>query len=68
LPDLDDVVMPDRAAWDFGWSDHVTGSLAVVDIASDHLGLLRQPAVEQTGHHVARALTLCRARKMAGVS
>jgi thioesterase domain-containing protein/acyl carrier protein len=68
LPDVDDVVMPDRAVWDFGWSDHVSGSLAVVDLASDHLGLLRQPVVEQTGHHVARALTLCGARRVTGVS
>jgi acyl-coenzyme A synthetase/AMP-(fatty) acid ligase/thioesterase domain-containing protein/acyl carrier protein len=56
LPLPDGVELPHRALWDFGWSDHVTGSIAVVDVAGDHLGLLRKPAVEQLGGHLARAL------------
>jgi thioesterase domain-containing protein/acyl carrier protein len=48
--------LPHRALWDFGWSTHVTGPVTVVDVPGDHLGLLRNPAVEQTGQHVARAL------------
>jgi acyl-coenzyme A synthetase/AMP-(fatty) acid ligase/thioesterase domain-containing protein/acyl carrier protein len=56
LPLPDGVEPPHRALWDFGWSDHVTGSVTVVDVPGDHLGLLRKPAIEQLGRHLARAL------------
>jgi thioesterase domain-containing protein len=45
-----------RARWDFGWSDHATGAIDVVDVSDDHLGLLRPPAVERIARHVERAL------------
>jgi thioesterase domain-containing protein/acyl carrier protein len=45
-----------RALWDFGWSAHVKGSITVVDVPSDHLGLLRRPAVEQLGRELGIAL------------
>jgi acyl-coenzyme A synthetase/AMP-(fatty) acid ligase/thioesterase domain-containing protein/acyl carrier protein len=45
-----------RALWDFGWSAHVQGSITVVDVPSDHLGLLRRPAVEQLGKELGIAL------------
>jgi acyl-coenzyme A synthetase/AMP-(fatty) acid ligase/thioesterase domain-containing protein/acyl carrier protein len=56
LRDPDDVEIRKRALWDFGWSDHATGTISVVDVPSDHLGLLRKPAVQQLGPHLVHAL------------
>jgi thioesterase domain-containing protein len=52
-------VVPDpsrRASPDLGWSKLVTGPITAVDVPADHHGLMRPPAVEQVGAHVAAAL------------
>jgi thioesterase domain-containing protein len=54
--DADDSNPHLRSLWDFGWSEHVNGSITVVDVPGDHLGLLRKPAVEQVGRHISKAL------------
>jgi acyl-coenzyme A synthetase/AMP-(fatty) acid ligase/thioesterase domain-containing protein/acyl carrier protein len=56
FPLPDGAELPHRSLWDFGWSDHVTGPITVVDVPSEHLGLLRRPAVEQLGKELATAL------------
>jgi thioesterase domain-containing protein/acyl carrier protein len=53
---LDEPDLQHRALRDFGWSAFVTGSITVVDMPGDHLGLLRRPAVEQLGRELATAL------------
>jgi amino acid adenylation domain-containing protein len=45
-----------RASPDLGWSKLVTGPITAVDVPADHHGLMRPPAVEQVGAHVAAAL------------
>jgi thioesterase domain-containing protein/acyl carrier protein len=45
-----------RALADLGWSKLVTGTVTAFDVPSDHVGLMRAPAVEQVGVHVAAAL------------
>jgi thioesterase domain-containing protein len=57
LSDDPDRNPPHRSLWDFGWSEHVKGSITIVDVPGDHLGLLRKPAVEQVGRHISKALT-----------
>jgi thioesterase domain-containing protein/acyl carrier protein len=48
-------VSPARGQRDLGWSDHVSGSITVIDLPSDHLGLLRKPAVELLGAELGMA-------------
>jgi thioesterase domain-containing protein len=45
-----------QSQWDFGWSDYATGPVDVVSVRSDHMALLRTPAVERVGRVVERAL------------
>jgi thioesterase domain-containing protein len=56
LSEVDDPKPPYRSLWDFGWSEHVNGSIAVVDVPCDHLSLLKKPAVEYVGRYVSSAL------------
>jgi thioesterase domain-containing protein len=41
---------------DLGWSKLVTGPIVAVDVASDHLDLLRRPAVERVAEALEGAL------------
>jgi thioesterase domain-containing protein len=41
---------------DLGWSKFVSGPIDVEEVTSDHLGLVRRPAVEQVGRYLDRAL------------
>jgi thioesterase domain-containing protein len=45
-----------RASPDLGWSTFVTGPIVVVDVPSDHVGLMRPPTVDKVAVHVAAAL------------
>jgi phthiocerol/phenolphthiocerol synthesis type-I polyketide synthase D len=63
--DATDVVLPGavpaqpRAQWaraDLGWSEFVRGPISVVDVRSDHSGLLRRPAVDVVAQHIVSAL------------
>jgi acyl-coenzyme A synthetase/AMP-(fatty) acid ligase/thioesterase domain-containing protein/acyl carrier protein len=41
---------------DLGWSRWISGRITVVDVAGDHLGLLRHPTVLRVGSHLRNAL------------
>jgi thioesterase domain-containing protein len=40
---------------DLGWSELIRGPITVVEVASDHLGLLRRPTVLDVGAHLRAA-------------
>ena len=41
---------------DLGWERWIEGSVEAVEIASDHVGIMRQPHVRELGDHLARAV------------
>ena len=41
-----------RSLHDLGWSEWIHGSITVVEVSGDHLGLLRRPAVLEVGAHL----------------
>jgi hypothetical protein len=41
---------------DLGWSNLATGPILVEEIATDHLRIIRRPAVEHVGRCLDRAL------------
>jgi acyl-coenzyme A synthetase/AMP-(fatty) acid ligase/thioesterase domain-containing protein/acyl carrier protein len=44
-----------RALDDLGWSERIRGPITVAEVSSDHLGLLRRPAVVDVGAHLRAA-------------
>jgi acyl-coenzyme A synthetase/AMP-(fatty) acid ligase/thioesterase domain-containing protein/acyl carrier protein len=51
-----DSDLPSLSDADLGWSQWLGGPVDVVDVASDHVGMMRQPHVREVGDHLERAV------------